>query len=115
MILIDDAVWPAHDTLWAHLVSDASYDELDGHVRSYATNRALLLEGLPRLGVTRLAPADGAFYVHADIGHLTDDSLAWCHETLDRVGVALAPGVDFDTRDGGRAVRLSFGLGIGQD
>ena len=88
--------------------TDASYDELDGHVRSYATNRALLLEGLPRLGVTRLAPADGAFYVHADIGHLTDDSLAWCHETLDRVGVALAPGVDFDTRDGGRAVRLSF-------
>ncbi len=63
--------------------SESSYDELDGHVRSYATNRALLLDGLPQLGVTRLAPADGAFYVHADIGHLTDDSLAWCHETLE--------------------------------
>ncbi|WP_395695765.1 pyridoxal phosphate-dependent aminotransferase [Nocardioides sp.] len=93
---------------------DASYAELDGHVRRYADNRALLLDGLPRLGITRLAPADGAFYVYADVGHLTDDTMAFCHEVLARTGVAMAPGVDFDTVDGGRSVRLSF-AGQGAD
>jgi aspartate/methionine/tyrosine aminotransferase len=57
--------------------SDAAYAECDGHVARYADNRRLLLDGLPRLGIDRLAPADGAFYVYADIGHLTDDSMAW--------------------------------------
>ncbi|MEV6136089.1 pyridoxal phosphate-dependent aminotransferase [Nocardia sp. NPDC051990] len=82
--------------------------ELDGHVRRYAVNRQLLLEGLPKLGITDLAPADGAFYAYADIGHLTDDSRRWCAEVLDRTGVALAPGVDFDTAAGHRTVRFSF-------
>ena len=85
-----------------------SYAELDGHVARYATNRALLLDGLPRLGIDRLAPADGAFYVYADIGHLTDDSYAWCLRLLDETGVATAPGIDFDTRRGNEFVRLSF-------
>jgi aspartate/methionine/tyrosine aminotransferase len=85
-----------------------SYAELDGHVSRYATNRALLLDGLPRLGIERLAPADGAFYVYADIGHLTDDSHAWCLRLLDETGVATAPGIDFDTRRGNEFVRLSF-------
>jgi aspartate/methionine/tyrosine aminotransferase len=88
--------------------TDDSYAELDGHVERYAANRRLLLDELPRLGVTRLAPADGAFYVYADIGHLTQDSLAWCHQVLERAGVALAPGIDFDTVDGARSVRISF-------
>ena len=86
----------------------ASYDELDGHVKRYAGNRRLLLEGLPRLGITDLAPADGAFYVYADIGHLTDDSMAFAHDLLARTGVALATGVDFDTEAGQRFVRFSF-------
>ena len=85
-----------------------SYAELDGHVARYATNRALLLEGLPRIGIERLAPADGAFYVYADIGHLTDDSHAWCLRLLDETGVATAPGIDVDTRRGHEFVRLSF-------
>ena len=85
-----------------------SYAELDGHVARYATNRSLLLEGLPRLGIDRLAPADGAFYVYADIGHLTDDSHAWCLRLLAETGVATAPGIDFDTRRGNEFVRLSF-------
>ena len=88
-----------------------SYVELDGHVARYATNRALLLEGLPRLGIDRLAPADGAFYVYADIGHLTDDSHAWCLRLLDETGVATAPGIDFDTRRGNEFVRISFAGG----
>ena len=89
-----------------------SYAELDGHVARYATNRALLLDGLPRLGIDRLAPADGAFYVYADIGHLLDhdggDSHAWCLRLLAETGVATAPGVDFDTVRGHEFVRLSF-------
>ena len=56
----------------------------------------------------RLAPADGAFYVYADIAHLTDDSRAWCAQVLARTGVALAPGVDFDTVRGHTTVRFSF-------
>ena len=48
--------------------------------------------GLPRLGIDRLAPADGAFYVYADVGHLTDDSMAFCHRLLAETGVATAPG-----------------------
>lgn len=82
--------------------------ELDGHVRRYAVNRRLLLDGLPKLGITDLAPADGAFYAYADIGHLTDDSRAWCADVLNHTGVALAPGVDFDTVNGHRTVRFSF-------
>jgi aspartate/methionine/tyrosine aminotransferase len=85
-----------------------SYAELDGHVARYAANRALLLDGLPRLGIDRLAPADGAFYVYADVGHLTDDTMAWAHHLLATTGVAVAPGIDFDTAVGNRFVRLSF-------
>ena len=89
-----------------------SYAELDGHVARYAANRALLLDGLPKLGIDRLAPADGAFYVYADIGHLTErdggDSYAWCLRLLDETGVATAPGIDFDTSRGKEFVRLSF-------
>jgi len=95
---------------------DATYDECDGHVARYAENRALLLAGLPRLGITRLAPADGAFYVYADVSHLLGegagalaaDSMELCHRLLAETGVATAPGVDFDTEAGNRFVRLSF-------
>lgn len=87
---------------------EASYAELDGHVARYAENRRILLDGLPRLGITELAPADGAFYVYADVGHLTGDTMAFCHDMLARTGVAMAPGVDFDTVDGHRFVRMSF-------
>jgi aspartate/methionine/tyrosine aminotransferase len=85
-----------------------SYAEVDAHVARYAENRALLLEGLPRLGIDRLAPADGAFYVYADVSHVTDDSMSLCHSLLRDTGVATAPGVDFDTVDGGSFLRISF-------
>ena len=57
---------------------------------------------------TELAPADGAFYVYADVGHLTDDSMQWCHRLLADTGVATAPGIDFDTDVGNQFVRFSF-------
>jgi len=86
----------------------AAIAQLDAHVTRYAANRRLLLDGLPGLGVTRLAPADGAFYVYADVGHLTDDTMAFAHHLLATTGVAVAPGIDFDTTDGGRFLRMSF-------
>lgn len=91
-----------------HAFTPESRRELDGHVRRYAENRALLLEGLPALGITELAPADGAFYAYADIAHLTDDSTRWCADLLAHTGVAIAPGIDFDTVNGNHTVRLSF-------
>ncbi len=87
---------------------EESYAECDGHVARYAENRALLLEGLPRLGLDRLAPADGAFYVYADVSHLTEDSMAFCHRLLAETGIATAPGIDFDTDAGNRFLRMSF-------
>lgn len=84
--------------------------ELEAHVATYAANRRLLTEALPALGIARFVPADGAFYVYADIGQLTDDSLAWCLELLDATGVALNTGLDFDPVHGGRFVRLSFAV-----
>ena len=83
-------------------------EELDGHVARYARNRELLLRRLPELGITSFAPPDGAFYAWCDVSHLTDDSRNWCAEVLDATGVALAPGIDFDTAQGHRMMRLSF-------
>jgi aspartate/methionine/tyrosine aminotransferase len=88
--------------------SEASYEECDSHVARYAANRSILLEGLPRIGSDRLAPADGAFYVYADVSHLTDDSMAFCKRMLLETGVATASGIDFDTELGNRFVRFSF-------
>ncbi|CAA9374498.1 MAG: Valine--pyruvate aminotransferase [uncultured Nocardioidaceae bacterium] len=88
--------------------TEEAYAECDGHVRRYAGNRAVLLDGLSRLGIDRLAPADGAFYVYADIGHLTDDSMGWARRLLAETGVATTPGIDFDTAEGHRFVRFSF-------
>ena len=67
-----------------------------------------MLDGLRELGIDRLAPADGAFYVYADVSHLTDDSQLFCARLLDEAGVAVAPGIDFDQIDGHRALRMSF-------
>lgn len=94
----------------AGLVAFDCREELDGHVRAYARNRALVLGALPAMGLTRMAPPDGAFYVYADIGHLTNDSLAFCERLLRDTGVATAPGIDFDPVDGHRFIRFSFAV-----
>ncbi|HEX2285519.1 MAG TPA: pyridoxal phosphate-dependent aminotransferase [Mycobacterium sp.] len=85
-----------------------SVAEAEGHLHHYAANRELLLDGLRAIGIDRLAPTDGAFYVYADVSHLTTDSLSFCSKLLDDTGVAIAPGIDFDTVRGGSFVRLSF-------
>src|ERR1700758_2817446 len=82
--------------------------EADGHLRHYTINRALLLDGLRGIGIDRLAPTDGAFYVYADVSDFTKDSMAFCSKLLADTGVAIAPGIDFDTARGNSFVRLSF-------
>jgi aspartate/methionine/tyrosine aminotransferase len=86
----------------------AAIAEVEGHVARYAVNRRLLLDGLPRLGLDKLAPADGAFYVYADVSHLTSDSMTYCRQLLAATGIATAPGIDFDTARGGEFLRFSF-------
>jgi aspartate/methionine/tyrosine aminotransferase len=78
------------------------------NVERYAATRAMLLERLPELGWTDVAPADGAFYLYADVSASGLDSPTWCARLLDEAGVALTPGTDFDPVDGHRSVRLSF-------
>jgi aspartate/methionine/tyrosine aminotransferase len=88
--------------------------ELDERIGVYRRNRATLLETLPRAGLDRFAPVDGAFYVYADVGHLCDDSTALCQELLETAGLALAPGADFDSVDGRRFMRLAFAGSLAQ-
>jgi aspartate/methionine/tyrosine aminotransferase len=85
-----------------------SITEADALVEEYAVNRDMLLRGLPQIGLPRLAPADGAFYVYADVSEYSTDSLDFCARLLADTGVAIAPGIDFDTVNGGSYVRLSF-------
>jgi aspartate/methionine/tyrosine aminotransferase len=94
----------------AALAAMDAREELEGHVAVYHRNRELLLQALPSLGLGAIAPPDGAFYIYADIGHLTDDSLAFCKRLLRETGVATAPGVDFDPVDGRRFIRFSFAV-----
>ncbi len=82
--------------------------ELEENVRRYRRNRDLLLAELPRTGFDRFAPADGAFYLLADVGRLTNDSEDFCRRMLTEAGVAATPGTDFDAFNGHRFVRFSF-------
>jgi aspartate/methionine/tyrosine aminotransferase len=94
----------------AALAAFDATDELEGHVETYRRNRAMLLDALPSLGLEAIAPPDGAFYIYADIGHLTDDSLSFCRRLLEDTGVATAPGIDFDPVEGHHYMRISFAV-----
>ncbi|HSY15431.1 MAG TPA: aminotransferase class I/II-fold pyridoxal phosphate-dependent enzyme [Jatrophihabitantaceae bacterium] len=92
----------------AALAAFEAYDELDANVARYRVNRDLMLERLAAMGVEQVAPADGAFYVYADMSRWTADSLDFAYRLLAETGVAVAPGVDFDPVDGGRFIRMCF-------
>lgn len=83
-------------------------DELDRHVVTYAKNRELLLRELPKAGFDKLASADGAFYIYADVSAMTNDSAAFCQRMLVETGVAATPGTDFDPSRGHQFIRFSF-------
>ena len=94
----------------AALVAMDCTDELQANIATYARNRELLLAALPELGLARIAPPDGAFYVYADVSDFTDDSMQLCTQLLQDTGVAAAPGIDFDPAQGHRFMRISFAV-----
>jgi aspartate/methionine/tyrosine aminotransferase len=92
----------------AALAAFDAAEELQAVKAGYARNRAMLLEELPRLGLTEMHPVDGAFYIYADVARFTNDSVAFCKRLLEEAGVATTPGVDFDPTEGAHHMRLSF-------
>lgn len=95
----------------AQVAAEAAMDctvELEANKAAYARSRAALLEGLPKAGFTSIAAADGAFYLWCDVGHLTNDSAAFCAEMLEHAGIAATTGLDFDRDRGSRFLRLSY-------
>ena len=82
--------------------------ELDGHVARYRRNRDILMGELPKAGFDRVTPAEGAFYLYADVSQRTNDSQDFCRRMLAETGVAATPGVDFDPDRGSRFVRFSI-------
>jgi aspartate/methionine/tyrosine aminotransferase len=84
------------------------HDELQANRRRYEASRGVLLEALPRAGFTSLSPADGAFYIYADISHRHQDSTEFCDRLLQQAHIAATPGHDFDTKRGGNFVRFSY-------
>ncbi|WP_371154323.1 pyridoxal phosphate-dependent aminotransferase [Jannaschia sp. 2305UL9-9] len=83
-------------------------EELQTNLGVYAANRQLMLDGLPKAGFDRIAPPDGAFYVYADVSEMTSDSVAFAREILEKAGVAVTPGLDFDPVRGGQTLRFSY-------
>jgi len=101
-------ICPPHASQIAALAALDCEDELQANLAVYAENRRLMLEGLPDAGFYRIAPPDGAFYVYADISHLTNDSLGFCKQILDQADVAVTPGMDFDKQRGNGTLRFSY-------
>ncbi len=94
--------------------SEESYAEADAAVAEFARSRDYLLANVGRLGWADVAPADGAFYLYANLGASLDgfaDSAKYCSALLETAGVAVVPGLDFDSAGGDRTVRLSFAAG----
>ncbi len=120
MILPDDLVRPVErlaQNLFisaphiSQIVAEAAFgchDELEANVARYRRSRDHLVRQLPEAGFTRLAPAEGAFYLWADISDRSNDSEAFCARMLSEIGVAASPGVDFDRTRGTRFLRFSY-------
>ena len=95
----------------SQIAATAAFDarpELEAIKQVYKINREILLAGLQVAGIYRHAPADGAFYIYADVSDFTDDSLAFSQTLLHEYGIAACPGVDFDAVAGGRMMRFSY-------
>ena len=98
---------PTHSQLAAIAAFD-SYDDAEANIKRYARNRSILMNELPSAGISNFAPADGAFYIYADVSNLTNSSNKFCKDMLNDIGVACTPGLDFDPLRGGSNIRLSF-------
>src|SRR3984885_11044993 len=95
----------------SQIAAEAAFDgkpEMEEVKRGYVENRRILIEGLPRAGLTKFLPADGAFYLYADVSDFTSDSLAFAGQMLEKAHVAATPGVDFDPIHGRQFIRFSY-------
>ena len=95
----------------SQVVAEAAFDcqdELRANIAAYRRSRDFLLAALPEAGFERLSPAEGAFYLFADISDRSNDSMAFCARILAETGVAVTPGVDFDRSRGNRFLRFSY-------
>jgi len=101
-------ICPPHASQVAALAALDCVEEADANISVYAENRRLMLERLPQIGFSRIAPPEGAFYIYADVSDLTSDSLAFAAEILEKAGVAVTPGLDFDPLRGARTLRFSY-------
>ncbi len=103
-----------HASQIAALAAMDCNEELEGNLEVYRKNRELMIEGLPKAGLSNFAPPDGAFYIYVDVSHVTNDSRALASEILAEVGVAVTPGLDFDPIRGGQTLRLSYARATGE-
>ena len=101
-------ICPPHASQVAALAALDCIDEAESNLAVYADNRNLMLDGLTKAGFTKIAPPEGAFYIYADVSELTDDSRAFAAEILEKAGVAVTPGLDFDPDRGARTLRFSY-------
>src|SRR5215471_2535063 len=95
----------------SQIAAEAAFDgreEMEAIKRGYEENRRILIDGLPRAGLTKFLPADGAFYLYADVSDFTADSFEFAKAMLEKAGVAATPGVDFDPIHGRAFIRFSY-------
>ncbi len=95
----------------SQVAAAAAFDgvvEMDEVKHGYEENRRILVEGLPKAGIGKFLPVDGAFYLYADVSHFTDDSLDFAKRMLEQAGVAATPGIDFDPVEGKHFIRFSY-------
>ena len=97
-----------HVSQVAALEAMSCEDELFHNIDIYRENRQIIMDGLLNIGFQNFAPPDGAFYFYIDISKYSDDSLSFCNEILQEVGVAITPGVDFDPERGKTTIRISY-------
>jgi aspartate/methionine/tyrosine aminotransferase len=95
----------------SQIAAEAAFDgaaEMEEIKHGYQENRRILIEGLPKAGLTRFLPADGAFYLYADVSDFTSDSFDFAKTMLEQAHVAATPGVDFDPIHGRSFIRFSY-------
>ncbi len=95
----------------AQFAAQAAFDgreEMEAVKHSYEENRRILTEGLPKAGIDKFLPVDGAFYLYANIARFSDDSLDFAKRMLNEAGVAATPGIDFDPIDGKHFLRFCY-------
>jgi aspartate/methionine/tyrosine aminotransferase len=101
----------------SQIAAEAAFEgraEMEGVKRGYEENRRILIEGLPRAGLTKFLPADGAFYLYADVSDFTSDSFKFAGAMLEKAHVATTPGIDFDPVHGHRFIRFSYARSAGE-